>query len=232
MFTEEQLLDRADNPQSTGFLNVYWGKVSVIITPVVLEKGVGRVAFDEKLHKPEQMRTAIDIALDPIAAMNLQFSVERNLIAESKEWAKTTLPSIKALGAKTSALNGAYVRVRLAETGESYINKNGEQKSKTAFVFEAVFASEAACEADFNAQGNAPAPTQAAPGTNGNSKEQETALKFLAVMVTNAARGETDLAKIQAKLAGQIAGMPMVNKYFTVDSPETLGLIATAMVAA
>jgi hypothetical protein len=72
------------------------------------------------------------------------------------------------------------------------------------------------------------APAQPANG-NGSSKEKETALKFLKVIVENSSRGQTDPTVITNTVGANIANMPMVSKYFTADSPETMNLIMEAM---
>lgn len=74
--------------------------------------------------------------------------------------------------------------------------------------------------------GHVPVQPQAAPA---NNTERETALKFLRVIVENAARGQSDLTVVRNTVAAQIATMPLVSKYFTVDSPETMNLIAISI---
>ena len=59
--------------------------------------------------------------------------------------------------------------------------------------------------------------------------ERETALKFLAAIVKQACNGEQDVVKIQAKLGESIVKMPIIKKYFTSESEETLNLIAENM---
>lgn len=214
--------ESADNPKSS-FTNEYWGQVSAKLYPVVLVKDIGKVDFDPRQHKIEQRRTAIDIEITLLPEMDLQFPISRNYIAESKEWSKYCLDSLKALGISARELNGKFVKARLVETGETYTNNRGEVKTKTALVFEKVFVDAVSCAADYN--GVSPTATPAPIPTSNGNKERETALKFLRVVVENACKGESDVTKIQKKVSTQIAGMPVVNKYFTGDSSETLNLM-------
>lgn len=229
--------DSAENPSVRQ--PAYWGKVELDMFFAVLEKGVGKVPFDAQQHSLDKRVTAIDIKVFPIVEQNVTFDVSRGMIAESKEWAGTVLPSIKALGLTVRDLNGKWVKVEQVPTGSTYINKNGDTKDRTTFKFTKLFKDENEATADYLAGGGSAAPTdtqyqqpvtQVKPdGSPVDNKQRETALKFLAVVVENQARGKTDLAAIQAAVGVAIAGMPLVNKFFTADSPETLNLIAEKM---
>jgi len=249
--------ERAENPQTRS--SEFWGQVEISLYNAVLVKGVGKAPFDPQQHKPEQMVTGIDIHIAPLAEQNVSFQVSRSMIAESKEWASLVLPSIKALGLSVRELNGKWARVGQKGTGSNYTNQSGETRERTTFEFIKVFATEDECRADFLANGHpmpdleqtgangstntnangtyggasggtsgghAPAQAQAAPP---NNTERETALKFLRVIVENAARGQSDLTVVRNTVAAQIATMPLVSKYFTVDSPETMNLIAISI---
>lgn len=241
--------ERAENPQTRS--SEFWGQVEISLYNAVLVKGVGKAPFDPQQHKPEQMVTGIDIHIAPLAEQNVSFQVSRSMIAESKEWASLVLPSIKALGLSVRELNGKWARVGQKGTGSNYTNQNGETRERTTFEFIKVFATEDECRADFLANGhpmpdldtntngtyggNGNANANGAGGTNGNTPaqaappnntERETALKFLRVIVENAARGQSDLTVVRNTVAAQTATMPLVSKYFTVDSPETMNLIA------
>ncbi len=66
--------------------------------------------------------------------------------------------------------------------------------------------------------------TEAHPATgggNGNAKERETALQFVKVLVQQH-KGD------RAVVAEQIAAMPMLSKWFTIDSPEVVQLLQEA----
>lgn len=234
--------DALDNPEvKTGPME-YWGQVQIDSYFCVLRKGVGKIPFDPQQHNIDQRRTAIEIVIIPLAEQNISYDVNRSMIAESREWAGIVLPSIKALGLSARELNGKWARIRTKETGSTYVNSNGETRERTTFEFMAVYNSEDECRTAYQAfaagAGTQPA-TNSAPAaqpTNGNgngnsngNKERETALKFLRVIVENAVRGQTDLNVINNTVAANISNMPMVAKYFTADSPETMNLIAEAM---
>lgn len=219
--------DSAENPQLAS--PEYWGLCSIDMYYCILEKGTGKVRFDTNKHKLDARRTAIDIVVTPLPAMNSQFNAARSMVAESKEWAGMVLPSIRALGLQARELLGRYVHIRFKPTGKTYTNKNGEVKDNTTLEFVKVFPDEAACLADFMAsKGEAPSNTQysTTPAGDAPDKQRETAFQFLKVIIENAVKGQTDLTVIRASVAANIAVMPLVNKYFTVDSPETNQLIA------
>lgn len=236
--------DSAEHAQEPQFSNIIWGQCEARSWWCVLEKGVGKVEFDPQMHSPDQRRTAIDIIIRPLPEMNLTFDLARNMIAESREWASIVLPSIRDLGISPKQLNDSWVKVQTIPLTDkagnvvTYTDSSGVVKEKTAIKFLAFFKDEAECRADYFANsGKTPQQDTQYPGAgnsnggNGNGsgsagKERETALKFLRVFVKNACRGQSDLEAVRNTLASQIAQQPLVSKYFTVDSPETVELIA------
>jgi hypothetical protein len=213
--------DSAENPQLRSA--EFWGQVQIDTFYAVLVKGTGKIPFDPQQHSIDKRVTAIDIQIFPIPEQNNTYEVKRNMIAESKEWAGMVLPSIKALGISARELNNRWVHVTAVPTGGTYTNKSGETKDRTTFKFVKLFASEAECKADFlsdfgsaTASPATPAPAQVTPDGNAvDLKEKATAVQFLKVLVKKA---EGD----PAKLTPMLAQFPMVNKYFTVDSTETV----------
>jgi hypothetical protein len=229
----------AEDPQEIKYTNEYYGEVGLDVWFCVLEKGIGKVPFDANTHSIDRRLTAITMGIIPVPASGLQFSVDRDYIAEFREWNAITLPSIKALGVSLRDLDGKFVRAKLTETGETYTNSKGETKEKTVFEFLELYDSLEACEVAYqsarggNASGNSGGQSThqaktVTSGTNSN-KERDAAEKFLKVAVQNACRGKSDLEEARTAVAEQIAKMPMINKHFTVDSPETMNLMAEAM---
>ena len=222
--------DSAENPQFAA--PEYWGLCSVDMYFCILQKGTGKIRFEPGVHDVDKRRTAIDIVISPLPAMNATKNVERSMVAESKEWAGIVLPSLKALGISPKELLGKYVHIRFKATGKTYKNSSGEIKDSTTIEFVKVFNSEAECQADYQSNSKStvtPTESGAQPAGVVGGKERETALQFLKVVVENAVRGQTDLNVIRNTVAANVAGMPLVNKFFTVDSPETLALIAEKM---
>jgi hypothetical protein len=210
-------LDSAETPTFGEYH--YWGKCTVDAFFCVLTKGVGKEPFDSQRHPIDQRRTAIVISILPLAEMNSKYDVSRDYIAESKEWAGTVLPSIKAIGTSLRELNGKFVHAKLKPTSKYEDKKTGEMKDHTTIEFLGIFVDEKACVNDYNAtQGGTPAlvetPAQVtSTGQPVNVMEKETALKFLKVLVKKA---EGD----PAKLTPLMAQYPPVAKFFTIDSPE------------
>ncbi len=231
--------DAAEQAKELQFSNIIWGQCEAKSWWCVLEKGIGKVEFDPQVHSPDQQRTAIDIIIHPLTDMGLTFDLARNMIAESREWASFVLPSIRDLGVSPKEINGKWVKVQTvpvtdkASNPVTYTDSNGAVKEKTTIKFLAVFPNEEACRADYLANsGKVPQPDTQYAGGNGNSngnQERDTALKFLKVYVENACRGQSDLQAIRSQLATQLAQQPLISKYFTVDSPEVVQMIANNM---
>jgi hypothetical protein len=197
----------------------YYGQVSVDVWFCALVKGTGKVPFDPKVHKIEERRTAIDLVLTPLDP-DAKFTPERHIIAESREWAGITWASLKALGLQSlKDLHGKFAKVTFVPTGRKYLGADGEIHESTAFKFLALYDTREQCEAarGKNNGANAPANTEPAAATS----ERDVAWQFVQALA-KAARGNRDV------LAKQIAAYPVVNKYFTVDSPEVAQLLAQA----
>lgn len=219
-------MDELDKPYVPPAFEV-WGQVNMNVWFAALVKGIGKEPYDPAKHKNRV--TAVDMTIAPITAQDAQV-ITRNMIRESREWGLLQ-SSLQSCGIpKAKEINGRFVHVVLEPTGETYTNQNGEVKNKTYVKFVQVYENEAACIADYSANHGMQTPVQVqSDGTPVNSKEKETAIKFLQVVVNNQAKGQTDLAEIQSRVGKTIATMPVVNKYFTADSPETLELIAKVM---
>lgn len=215
----------------------YFGQVSMDAWFCILEKGTGRVPFDPTQHRPEQRRTAIDIAIQPLPSSGFEWAIERRMLAESTEWAGKVLPSIKALGIEPKDLQGKWVQAELIPTGRTYTSKaTGETKEATTFRFVAVYQTEAEAEAAaaalFGSNGNSsngdgeipldpgPAPAAGATsnGSNGANQEKTTAAAFLPALWQQAGQDVTQFLSL-------IAGNPLTSKYFTLNSPEVLALV-------
>lgn len=209
---------------------VYFGEVVVDVWFCVLEKGTGKRPFDPQKDDIEQRRTAVDIAVIPLAEHNLKFNLERKMIAESKAWTGITWPSLRALGLNSlKELNGKWAQVTLEPTGRKWTNKNGEEKEETALKFLALYDSLEACQAAFLGQNNGDANTNANAGNGHKDEDRETALQFAKVIVENAKRKhQGDDEAMRNEVAQQIANFPLVSKYFSVNSPEVARLMEAA----
>ncbi len=234
--------DAAMNPDTSSnnndFGKTYFGKVQIAVSFIALVKGQGRVTWEPNQltpdGKPTRKNTGIDVHLVCKSKEGAEYSVDRNYVAEFGDWPTLILPNLKAIGIMSlQDLHGKYAQVELVENGETYTNKAGELKKKTTFKFIKTFGTEAelnaAREALFGGNGTpaAPAPVaQAAPAANANP-EKATAERFLKPYVDNAMRqAANDIVKAREILAPMIAKQTLLAKYFTVDSPEVLGLMA------
>lgn len=239
MTTYNDPLDSAENPEVP--LPEYFGQATVDAWFCVLQKGMGKVPFDPQQHRLDDRRTAIKFGIIPLPEQNVTRDVYREYIAEFGAWPKITLPSIKAVGLTLKGLNNAWIHLALVSEGRTYTDKNGETKDSLTFKVLAVYPDETACRAAYLNQtvssGQEPAnppfvasaPTTAPTnGTNGNGhngngnganpKERETALRFVEVLVKET-KGD------EALLGPRIAQMPVLAKYFTIQSPEVRSLV-------
>jgi len=212
-------VDEAVVPSST-----YFGRVDFDMYYCVLQKGEKTPpVFDPQQHREQDRRTNITVTITPLSSAPRQFITERRLIAESREWAATVLPSIKGLGLSTRELNNKWVRYEMVGTGRKYTNKDGVEKESTTFRFLEVYANEEDAEraaAELYSGSGTSAQAETTTGTpQTNNAERETALKFLPGIVSMAGGNE-------AQLATMLAQQPLIAKYFTVKSPEVRALLA------
>lgn len=206
----------------------YFGQINIDMWYCVLEKGAGKIQFDPKTHSADARRTAVDMVLNPLPELNLNFEVSRSLVAESADWAKIVLPSIKQFGLSPRELNGKWVKLQFKGTGRKYTNREGEERENTTFEFLKVYQSEAECRADYNGESVEPANSVSSVVST-DDKEKTTALAFLKSFVEVACKNNTELDKIRATVSTNISGTPLLAKYFTIDSPEVTELIANSM---
>lgn len=220
--------EAADNPQIKP--TEYFGKLEVDAWFCALIKGQGKVPFDPALHPADQRRTAIDLHVITLAAHGLNYPMTRGVIAESAEWAKTVWPSLQAAGvASLKELKGAdrWCKVTTIGTGRIY-QSNGATKEATTFKFLATYASEAECQAAYNASrgedwlDEAP-PAQPANGAPAVDRERETALAFAKILAKQ--------SRSVVELGQRLAEYPLVSKHFTIDSPEIEALIMAGELA-
>jgi len=212
-----------------------FGQIEINAWAGALVKGQGRIPFDPTNPNHKRL-TMIDVFVQPLAEIDVKYSktLECHWVAEFPEWAKITLPSIKALGIdNVREINGKWARVARVPNGKQYEKKDaqgnptGEMRDETTFKFVAFYTDEDACRAAYVAAGG-----QVGANGNGNSApvtaedtEKQTALAFLRVIVQNAARGKKPNEANRAVLTA-LAQYPTVSKYFNIDSTETQNLIA------
>ena len=195
----------------------YYGQIDIDAWYCALVKGQGKVPYDAAVH--ERKSTAITILVTPLAEQKVTFTLKREMIAESREWAGIVWPSVKALGITSARdLNDKWAKVIQAPTGRKYRSKDGEEREASTFKFLAIYPDETACRAAFYAETPA-TPDDAAdqvgpiPGFDDGTtapaqdKERETATKFLEVMIKQHSGNK-------AAIWAQVQGIPMITKYY------------------
>lgn len=231
MTTEpNQTIDPMDAAMETEYsaTKVYFGQMTVDTFFCVLEKGVGKSPFDPAVHSADSRRVSIDLALLPLPGSRADFNVERSLIAESKEWANTIKPSLKAISLDLKSVHNRWVKVEMVKIGEYTSKQDGEKKDKTTFKFIEVYPTVEACQEASDKffrsrreEGNQSALGLTDTDTEPNNPEKETAAKFLPALFKQSGG---DLATF----ANLIANNSLTSKYFNIGSKEVVALIQPA----
>lgn len=216
---------------------MYWGQINVDGQFVVFQKNVGKLSYIEGQHDPKERRTEIEFVLSPIDEMGVSSLIQRSMIAESREWSDIVWPSLKKFVKRPHDIDGRFVKVQMVPNGRSWADKTtGEMKQGTTFKFLDVYQHEAACKAAFVAESGiastvddnpamgidmSPLETikPKAPAAPTVDPERETAVLFLPALIKQAG-GDV------AKLESLIKAMPMVAKFFTIQSVEVQKLMA------
>lgn len=221
---DQQLL----NPPEQSAERTVFGQITVVDRWFcVLEKGVGKRLYDSTRDGLDQRRVAIKLQVTAPKRDGGTYTIDREMVDFSDEWKKFTLPSIQKLNVPIQQLLGSYCRMTLKKSG-SYV-KNGETKELTAIVFDELYPDEATCQtaaaALFNrpANGNAQAPaTQPVQAPQASSQPENAAERqFAASTLPMLWDG---CGKNRAKFLATLAASPVMNKYFTEQSPEVQSL--------
>lgn len=180
----------------------YFGQVLLSAWYCALVKGSGKVVFDPAQH--DKKFTAIDLTLAPTANSKATYTIERQYVAEFKEWAGTVLPSLHALGSSPMAANGKWAHVEMVKTGT--YTKNGEVKDLTSPRFLALYASEQECEAAALAHFGKPeeqAFDSSIPASNGDLHPAAPGNNAIEAFVNALyAQAQGDIAKLNGLIAG------------------------------
>lgn len=194
----------------------FFGHVLINCWYCILEKGQGKVPFDQSQHSIDQRRTAIDIDISPLPSSRARFSTTRSIIAEiGTTWTHIIMPSIKALNISLIDLNEKYVQYEMVPTGRTWTSKTtGEEKTEMVPVFKAIYATleeaEAAAAELYGHSGNGHTEPQAAPA---GDAQKMTAQAFLPALWMQAGHDTTKMAEL-------IAANPLTSRFFTMTSPE------------
>ena len=229
--TTDELYDEVMTAKPRGD-RLLFGEMRVDVYPCVLQKGAprGKVLFDPAQHQQDQRRVAIDLTLIPLDADRQM--IERSILAESKDWTRFTLPSLKAVKLSSlKDLHGKFVSAQLVETGDVRQTERGEFRP-TAFVLKGVFDTEAEVQtarqafldqlrgigtsASVPATAAAVEPAEAPAG----DAEMATAKKFLPALWRASGRDIEKFAKL-------LAGQPLLSRLgIGIDHSAVVEIIA------
>lgn len=201
----------------------------------VMFSGGKKVSWNEQIDEAKDRLTEVTFLINPIEESGLTNLSTRSMICNNyNEWAKIVWPSLRdECGiANLREAHGKYVKAEIVKTGRSYVSKKtGDKIENTTFKFVAVFDSKDDCAADYLGEGitNKAQALASDSGHTGVAEmaaevdmsptvERETAAAFLPALVKMSA-GNRDM------LTQQIQSMPLVAKFFTIDSPEVQQLL-------
>lgn len=233
--------DAATNPPERTF--DLFGKVEISAWACALDHG--KVAYDPTNPNHKRL-TEVDIFIQALPEITVKYPKqwEGHYIAEFPTWASVVLPSIKSAGyANVREINNLYARVALVPSKDKPFprkdaagNPTTEMITPKCMKFVQFFATEDECRAAAIAahafdpdKANVPQPV---PATDPTDAQKNTALQFLKVIVQNGSTGkklEDARRAVSDLLTTQYHDT--VGKYFTVDSPETVALMAQYIVA-
>lgn len=236
--TQSPEIDELDaqllNPPDVSQERTIFGQVTVVDRwPCVLEKGVGKRPFDPTRDSLDQRRVAIKLQVTAPKREGGTYTVDREMVDFSDEWKKFTLPSIQKLNIPIATLLNAHCRIKLMPAGSYTKSGTNEVKTKTAIVFEQLFADEATCRAAadaFFSRGNAtgnvqgapqvassPAPAQSAGAQPENAAERQFAASTLPMLWSGCGQDRN-------KFLATLAASPVMSRYFNEGSPEVQAL--------
>lgn len=223
-YTQQDPFESAMNPSQPNQDRTYFGLVTIVDAyHCVLEKGVGKRLFDPTRDDINQRSTAITVSVEVAKRDGGVYTLDQNVTDWSKEWKDYTLPSLRQLGADLRTLKGRYAQVKRQSTGETYTNKSGEVKDKSALVFLAFYpdaeAMQAAAEAFYTSRKTeTPAPVPGPVADPTDSGERAFALDTLNALWKFCNQDED-------KFLAALQQNPMVMKHFPPDSKEVQNLV-------
>ncbi len=205
-----------------------WGQIQIDVGFVILKKGQPKHTWIEG-DDPKDRSTEISFTLNPIGEMGLTKLIQRSVLSDARgEWGRIVWPSLRdGCGLKElRPLEGKFVKIETVKNGRKWTNKDGDLMEGTTFKFHAIFDSEKTCVDNYLGEGNVSKATvpEGNPAMTVDmdtpvvNQERETALAFLPALVKQT-KGNIDMLKTM------LDGMPMISKFFTVDSPEVKQLI-------
>jgi len=209
----------------------YFGQIFTDGFYCVLQKGVGKVVFDPQQHSEDRKLSCIKIDGNCSRADGSTYTINRELIAEFRDWAGIVLPSLKVCGVHPRDLNGKWANWEMAETGRTWIDRtSGETKKASTFKFLEIYPDEAACREAEKAHYSRPTPeveeesvseTHPMPDDTqaSNDAQRGVAEKFLPALWKSAAGDVTRFGDL-------IAGNPLTSKFFDLTSPEVAEIVA------
>lgn len=193
-----------------------------------------KVQWNENIDDPKDRLTEVTLIVNPIEETGLTNLVTRSAICNNyNEWAKIIWPSLRDNCGVTSLRDAdkKYVKCEIVKTGRTYTNRNGDKIENTTLKFIALFDSKDSCAADYLSEGGTDKTTALNDnGHNGVAEmaadidmsptaERETAAAFLPALVKMSNKNPDMLKQ-------QINAMPLVAKFFSIDSPEVQALLA------
>lgn len=209
----------------------FFGQMRIDHYKAVLIPGRGKVPYDPGVHSADQMVHALKLSLDSLPSAPKQYTIDREMIAESREFDQYLRKSLTALGIRLQHLRGAYVQVEMPPT-RKYRNASGEEKEATTFVVKAIYPDLASAEEASAAHFRRNGPHQPGDGVIDGSTVHATPPAPRPVELTPEQRRQAletmyrTMGGDVQRFLGLLAGMPPF-AHLTQDDPEIQAVIAS-----
>lgn len=142
--TVDPLDDMVNNPTDAATRTpTFFGQVVILdASEWKLVKGVGRVPFDTTYDDPKDRVRAIDIKIECEKRDGSKYTIDTGrqpLLEIEKAWHQHTLKSLKKLNIPLSQLRLKFVQVKRIEMSDTYTDRDGNLKHRTALEFIAAY---------------------------------------------------------------------------------------------
>lgn len=186
--------------------------------------------YDPAIHKSPSL--AIDLYIQPLPEVNIANSriLEYNVTKGSLQWEKETLPSLLKLGVTgKEQINQAWACIEIIESKKTYVTSSGETKPRLSWNFLKMFSDEDECRVDCLAVGGQPSNSQNVATSAPVTSESANMLNYMKVIIKQNVTEEMTLDEAKDVIASH-QSYPALSKFYTVDSPEVLGLIGRVVI--
>jgi hypothetical protein len=223
--------DIAETEQPRGY--EFYGQVHADANFIFFPgNGAKPIPFDPGIHPNNKRVTEVEFRIIPIPEQDVDWDESLKILTFSKEWHEIVKPSIDALGLdKLREINNKWVRVAKVPGFRKRLDKDtGEDTGEfwSTYQFKELYKDERACREAYTGESvNDDIPFAGKKPDDDQNKKA--AMTFINIWVTKAASVLQDRKAIEEEVKGEMENAPLINHYFTIDSPEVQEAIDKAM---